>query len=254
MIGDEAAAESRVVRQPQGAMRILVVDDDSYIRSWLSMVLREDGYYVDAADTAERGRQLGLSMTYDLAILDLDLPDRSGLGVVQALRQAGRVHPIVILTGRDDEDAIVAVLDAGADDYLVKPVSNAILRARVRAALRRGGATPTSMRQVGNTRLDQQARRVYVGKAEVPLTAREFDLFAFLVQRAGQLVTRADLLERVWKMQFDSATNVVDATMSRLRAKLRAQQSDLVLQAERGRGYSLLLSGDSTTAASDAGS
>jgi DNA-binding response OmpR family regulator len=218
-------------------MRILVVDDDPSIRDWADLVLREQGYAVDVARDAASGRGLGLAMSYDLAILDLDLPDRSGLALVYALREAGRHHPVLIMTGTDDEDAIVAALDAGADDYLIKPVSSGILRARVRAALRRGGNRVAQALHLGNLRVEPAERRVLVGRDVVMLTAREYDVLAFLLQRSGLLVGRSELLERVWNMRFDTQTNVVEATLSRLRRKLRDAGADVTVRAVRGRGY-----------------
>ncbi len=220
-------------------MRILLVDDDPAIRDWVQMVLQEDRYQVDAAKDAQAGRALALSITYDLAILDLDLPDRSGLGLVFAMREAGRRHPIIILTGTELEESIIAALDAGADDYLIKPVSGGLLRARVRAALRRGGSAGPSAVQVGNVRVDPLARRIMVDRSAMNVTPREYDLLTYLLQRPGEAIGRAELLERVWHMQFDTQTNVIDATVSRLRARLREAGASVTIDAVRGRGYAL---------------
>ncbi len=222
-------------------MRILAVDDDRDLRSWIQKVLGEAGYHVDVAETAEEARALGLSVAYDVVLVDLDLPDRSGLSVVYALRRAGRQCPIVILTGTDDEDVIVSGLDAGADDYLVKPVPNGVLRARIRAVLRRASSNALANDSVvcGNISLQRSTRRLRIGECEPSLTTREFALLEHFLARPDDVIARSDLLERVWKMRFDTATNVVDATLCRLRAKLAAAGATPALTTVRGRGYVL---------------
>lgn len=223
----------------EGGVRVLVVDDDAMVAQWAEKVLGEIGFHVDVAHTADEGRALGLTVNYDLALIDLDLPDRNGLGIVYALRRAKRHYPIMIMTGNSEDDVLVSGLDAGADDYLVKPVSNAVLKARVRAALRRGGATVSDSLVCGNVALERLSRRVRVGDAEPAFTAREFSLLEYFLSRPGEISGRADLLERVWKMRFDTATNVVDATICRLRQKLLAAGATAVLHTVRGRGYRL---------------
>lgn len=232
-------------------MRVLAVEDDPNVRSWIQMVLGEAGMMVDVAPTAEEGRVLALSMEYDLMLVDLDLPDRSGLTVVYSVRRAGRRLPIVIMTGNDDEESIVSGLDAGADDYLIKPVSNGVLRARVRAQLRRAehGRPITDEIVCGNVVLARSTRRLRVGTTEPALTTREFALLVYFLERPDDVVPRADLLERVWNTRFDTETNVVDATMSRLRAKLRSSGATISLTSVRGRGYRLSASSSAESAA-----
>lgn len=222
-------------------MRVLAIDDDPTLRVWVQKVLSEAGYQVDVAASAEEGRALSMSVNYDLVLVDLDLPDRSGLSVVYAMRRAGSRAPIVIMTGRDDEDAIVGGLDAGADDYLIKPVPNGVLRARVRAQLRRAANGSTIKDEVvcGNVTLSRSTRRIRVDQTEPALTEREFSLLAYFLERPEDVITRSDLLERVWSMRMDTDTNVVDATICRLRGKLRDAHASVSLSSVRGRGYRL---------------
>lgn len=235
------ADTSTVELERETQMRVLAVDDDRNLRSWIQKVLGEAGYQVDAAETAEEARALGLSVAYDVVLVDLDLPDRSGLSVIYALRRAGRQCPIVIMTGNDDEDVIVSGLDAGADDYLVKPVPNGVLRARIRAVMRRASSNALANDSIvcGNISLQRSTRRLRIGDGEPSLTTREFSLLEHFLARPDDVISRSDLLERVWKMRFDTATNVVDATLCRLRAKLTAAGATATLVTVRGRGYVL---------------
>lgn len=232
-------------------MRVLAVDDNRDLRTWLQRVLGEAGYHVDVAETAEEGRALALSIHYDLVLVDLDLPDGSGLGVVYALRRAGRASLIMILTGCDDEEVLIGALDAGADDYLIKPVTSNVLRARVRSVLRRAAASaPTNDSIVcGNISLQRSTRRLRIADSEPALTMREFELLEHFMARPDDVIPRADLLERVWKVSYDTTTNVVDATLCRLRAKLVAANATATLVTVRGRGYVLSLPGSGTYAA-----
>lgn len=206
---------------------------------WIEKVLGEAGYDVDAARTAVDGSRLAASVEYDLGIVDLDLPDGNGLLIVQQLRAAGRTMPIIIMTGRGDDEGIVAGLDAGADDYLVKPVPNGVLRARVRAALRRGGALQENTLSVGDLSMDRVHRIVKAGDTSLSLSPTEYKLLEFFMLRPEQVVARSDLLERVWGMRFDTFTNVVDTTVSRLRQKLGAGTSNPMLRTVRGTGFVL---------------
>src|SRR3954467_6254856 len=176
-------------------MRILVVDDDRSIVKLIARVLRDEGYAVDTAATGEEARTLGLVNEYDGIILDLQLGDRHGFEILQELRRSGRHTPVLLYSGRADTDSIVRGLDAGADDYVVKPVSNEELRARVRTLTRRGGGSSRVGEQVtvGNLTLNRLTRRVTASAKEINLTAMELKLLEHLMLKAGQIVSRSEL-------------------------------------------------------------
>lgn len=220
-------------------MRILIVEDDEMVAAWTRRALTEGGYQVDVAITGEEGRQLGTAGSYDLFLIDLELPDRDGLTVVHALRRAGRQAPIVIMTGRDTDEQLIAGLDAGADDYCIKPVPNAVLLARIRAALRRGGATRQDEVTVGDVTLNRLARRVVANGRELALTPLEFTMLELFMMRPGEVVPRTELLSRVWGMTFDPGTSLVDTAVSRLRQKLGVMGASPRLRTVRGVGHLL---------------
>lgn len=220
-------------------MRVLVVEDDPLVAGWMRRVLREDGMRADVAATGEMGRQLAATADYDLVLVDLGLPDQNGILLVRALREAGATMPILIVTGRDEDEAIVAGLDAGADDYLVKPLPGPVLRARLRAALRRGGSRRLEALSCGELSLDRLARTVRARGQPLSLRPREYAVLEQLIVHAGQVVRRTELLERVWGYEFDPGTNVLDATVSRLRRELRRAVSHPRLETVRGVGFML---------------
>lgn len=203
-------------------------------------MLAEDGYAIDVATTGEEARLLAFVHDYDAIVLDLDLGDRHGFEILQELRSAGRTTPVLMYTGNDGSDAIVRGLDAGADGYMVKPVSNQELRARVRSLLRRGPASRVSEQvAVGELRLNRLTRRVTRGPFTVDLTPMELKLLEHLMLRAGQVVTRSELHEKVWDMHFDPSSNLVDAHVARLRKKLNDAGASLSLVTRRGLGFVL---------------
>ena len=176
---------------------------------------------------------------YDGIILDLELGDRHGFEILQELRGAGKRTPVLLYTGNEDSQAIVRGLDAGADGYVVKPVSNEELKARVRSLLRRGPASRASEQLVvGELRLNRLTRRVARGNIEIELTPMELRLLEHLMLRAGQVVTRAELHDKVWDMHFDPSSNLVDAHVARLRKKI-SSASSVSLTTRRGMGFVL---------------
>ncbi|HEX2779918.1 MAG TPA: response regulator transcription factor [Gemmatimonadaceae bacterium] len=221
-------------------MRILVIEDDPSVSRLVRLILAEQGYVVDVANTAEDGRAMALATDYDAIVLDLELGDRHGSEVLAALRAAGKLTPVLVLTGRDDDESIVRSLDQGGDQYAVKPVSNEELRARVRALVRRG-ATSRTLEQlsVGNVTVNRLSRRVRVGDRDLALTPKELALLEHLMLRAGEVVTRAELLEKVWDMHFDPGSNVVDVHVTRLRRKLEQAEGTVAIVARRGFGFVL---------------
>jgi len=220
-------------------MRILVVEDDRGMAKLVRLLLTEDGYAVDVTESGEEGLLLARVYPYDAVILDLGLPDRAGLAVLRALRGEGSRLPILILTARAGTEEVVNSLDAGADDYLVKPFANAELKARVRALVRRGGAVRSEQLACGALVINRLTRRALVAGTPLDLTAREFALLEHLALRAGEVVTRSELLEKVWDMHFDPGTNVVDALVLRLRRKLSAAGGSPRVATIRGAGYQL---------------
>ena len=222
-------------------MRILVVDDDRAILKLIARVLRDESYAIDEASTGEEARTLALVNEYDGIVLDLQLGDRHGFEILQELRRNGRRTPVLLYSGRSDTDSIVRGLDAGADDYVVKPVSNEELRARVRTLVRRGtsGARVAEQVTAGNLMLNRLTRRVTCGSSDVSLTSMELKLLEHLMLHAGQTISRSELHDRVWDMHFDPSSNVIDAHVARLRKKLDKAGASAIISTRRGIGFVL---------------
>src|SRR3954471_15758872 len=223
-------------------MRLLVVDDDRSILKLIARVLQDDGYAVDTASTGEEARTLALVNEYDGIVLDLQLGDRHGFEILQEVRRSGRRTPVLLYSGQADTDSIVRGLDAGADDYVVKPVSNEELKARVRTLIRRGGGGSRIAEQVtvGNLTLNRLTRRVTCSGEDVALTAMELKLLEHLMLRTGEIVTRSELHDKVWDMHFDPSSNVIDAHVARLRKKLQTAKARPSITTRRGMGFMLI--------------
>jgi two-component system OmpR family response regulator len=218
-------------------MRALVVDDDPTIAMIVVALLKEDGFGVDVADTAESGRVQALVNDYDVIVLDLSLPDGNGISVAQALRREQRSTPILMLTASMDRANTVLALDAGADDYQTKPIQFDEFRARIRALVRRGGAKRTEQLVAGNIVLNRLSRDVLVSGRPITLTPREFGLLEHFLLHTGQVVTRTELLDKVLDRSFDPGTNIVDVNITRLRKKLQDAAASAVIEARRGVGF-----------------
>lgn len=221
--------------------RLLLIEDDPAIRLPLLRALRERGHAVAAAHTALGGLQGVLDDRPDLVVLDLGLPDLDGLELLRMMR-AVSATPVIIATARDDEAEIVRALDAGADDYVVKPFTAAQLDARIRAVLRRGPEQPAQapVLVVGDLRIDPGARAASLAGNTLELTPREFDLLHHLARRAGQVVTKRELLTEVWQVPYGSADKTVDVHLSWLRRKLgETAQQPCYLHTMRGVGVRL---------------
>ena len=201
----------------------------------LTRVFQEEGYTVDICAQGELGLRQAASGIYDLVVLDWMLPDVDGLSVCRQLREQGVALPILMLTSRSELAERVMGLDAGADDYLVKPFEIEELLARVRALLRR--VAGLGKIRVGGMEIDSQSRTVTVGSSHPELTAREFALLLHLARRAGETVSRSELLSQVWSARFDPGSNLVEVHISRLRDKLGAES--WMVETVRGSGYRL---------------
>ena len=202
-------------------------------------VLEQEGFAVDHALTGNDAQTLAFVNEYDAIVLDLALPDRNGLTVLQALRKDGRTTPVIVLTGSKESQTTVRALDAGADDYVTKPIVIDEFRARMRALVLRGGAKRTEQLVLGNVVLNRLTRQVMVDGSECNLTAKEFQLLEHFLLNQGSVVTRAELLEKVWDMHFDPGSNVVDVHVTRLRKKLEGSKADIRIGARRGQGFVL---------------
>ncbi|MCL6596868.1 MAG: response regulator transcription factor [Firmicutes bacterium] len=221
-------------------MRALVIEDDPQMARIVALELRHAGWEVTAAESGRAGLAEAIGHPPDAVLLDLTLPDIDGLEVCRTLRRVSDV-PIVMLTARGDLAERVAGLDAGADDYLVKPFAPSELLARLRAVLRRGrsGRSVPEVLQFADLRLDPARREVRRGETPINLTRREFDLLAYMMENAGIVLTRDMILERVWGWGFAGSTNIVDVYVGYLRNKLDVDGRPNLIQTVRGVGYVL---------------
>ena len=220
-------------------MRILVVEDDKKVASFLKKGLREEGYSVDVAPDGVDGLLKARVHDYDLLLVDVMLPGKSGFEMVRELRAGERQVPILMLTARDAREDVVARLDAGADDYLTKPFGFDELFARVRALLRRGGAARPDRLLYHDVELDRLKHTAHRGGQRLDLTPKEFQLLEFLLLNPERVVRRTELLEKVWDLHFDPMSNVVDVHVGHLRRKLRGAGEGELLHTVRGVGYVL---------------
>jgi DNA-binding response OmpR family regulator len=220
-------------------MRTLVIEDDAPLAEFLEKRLRDDHFAVDIAGDGAEGQRLVDNSAYDLVILDLNLPRVHGLDVLRHIRVKKPDLPVLLLTGANAVDERVKGLDAGADDYLAKPFSYAELAARMRAVLRRSGATLKAVLKVDDLELDRIARTVRRGSCGIELTPKEFSLLEFLMQRPRQPVTRLMISELAWKLEGDTLTNVVDVYINYLRRKIDSGYACRLIRTVRGVGYQI---------------
>jgi two-component system OmpR family response regulator len=220
-------------------MRLLIVEDDAKLAGSLARGLRRDGYAVDLAASGEDAVLQARVYDYDAVILDVMIPQPDGVEVCRTLRADGRWVPILMLTARDGLRDRIRGLDAGADDYLVKPFDYGELIARLRAVVRRGAPERPAVLIAGDLEVDPAAHTAVRDGRRVELTAREFALLEFLARRAGEVVSRTELLEHVWDQNFAGSTNIVDVYVGYLRRKLEEPFGRPLIRTVRGAGYVL---------------
>ena len=220
-------------------MHVLIIEDERKTAQYLKKGLSEQGFVVDVAENGEDGLHLATTGEYTFIILDVMLPDRDGWSVMAELRRAGRETPVIFLTARDSVDDRVKGLELGADDYLVKPFAFSELLARIRTVLRRGPGRHSEMVRIADLEIDFLKRKATRAGKRLDLSTKEFLLLWLLASNSGEILTRTYISEKVWDMNFDCDTNVVDVAVLRLRKKLDDPFPVKLLQTVRGMGYVL---------------
>jgi DNA-binding response OmpR family regulator len=224
-------------------MRALVVEDERRLAAGLRNGLEAEGFAVDVALDGTDGLWMAREHPYDAIVLDIMLPGVNGYRICETLRREGIWTPILMLTAKGGEWDQVEALDTGADDYLTKPFSYAVLVARLRALLRRGAPQRPAVLEAGDLRLDPSARRASRGDVEVELTPREFALLEFLLRRRGEVLSKREILQHVWDYDFEGDPNIVEVYVRRLRIKLDRPFGRDTIQTLRGAGYRLAAHG-----------
>lgn len=219
-------------------MRILVVEDEKKVASFVKKGLEEESYAVDVSYDGEEGGYLAETNPYDLIVLDIMLPQKSGLAILRELRDKGINTPILLLTARGSVEDKVTGLNAGADDYLAKPFVFSELLARIRSLLRRGGEKAPILKFADLT-MDPVTRKVTRGEVDIELTSKEYALLEYLMRRPNQVLTRTMISEHVWESDFDTFTNVIDVYVNYLRNKIDKDFDKKLIQTVRGVGYIL---------------
>ena len=220
-------------------MRLLVIEEDPAVAGLLQQALRSEGYVVELARTGHEGLTLAVQQTFDIILLDLLLADSAGLDLLERLRREGVDAPVLALGTRAGPAHVVRALDAGADEYVARPVSAEEVSARIRAMARRSAPVPSIVLAFENVALNIVTHQALVDGRPTRLTPREFSLLQYLLLRLGEPVSRAELLDKVWDMHFDPGSNVVDVHVSRLRSKLLRSGARATIEAVRGAGFLL---------------
>jgi two-component system response regulator PhoP len=228
-------------------MRVLVVEDETALRETLRTRLAEAGFTVDLAADGNEGLFAGSEYPLDVAIIDLGLPGLAGLEVIRRLRAARKTYPILILTARDNWQDKVEGLQAGADDYVAKPFHFEEVLARVQALLRRSGGWASPLLRCGPVELDTRAQTVRVEDTPVELTTFEYRILEHLMLRAGDVISKTELTERLYDQDFERDSNVIEVLVGRLRRKLDPQEQLRPIETLRGRGYRFALPRDPTS-------
>jgi len=220
-------------------MRVLVVEDERHLAGGIKRGLEAEGFAVDIAVDGLDGLERATEGDYDAIVLDIMLPGMNGYKVCSSLREAGNWTPIIMLTAKDGELDEAEALDTGADDFLSKPFSYIVLVARIRALLRRGGRERPPVLEVGDLRLDPAAHRAWRGDVEVSLTPRQFSLLEYLMRKAGEVVSKAEILEHVWDYAFEGDPNIVEVYIRHLRKRIDEPFERNAIQTVRLVGYRL---------------
>jgi len=223
--------------------KILIIEDEASFSEALSFLLQKEGYSINIADNGKDGLEQFKSQDFDLVLLDLMIPELSGIEVCRAIRATSQV-PIIMLTAKDSEIDKVVGLELGADDYVTKPYSSRELVARIKAVLRRGSIEPDSLsdnsgvHEVAGIRMDTERHQVSVNGKQIALPLKEFELLEFLLRNAGRVLTRGQLIDRVWGGDYYGDTKTLDVHIKRLRSKIESDPANPVLiQTIRGLGY-----------------
>ena len=218
-------------------MRILVIEDDPTVGQYVKRGLEEHRWAVDLTTDGEEGERRASSEAYDLIVLDMRLPGKSGLDVLQSLRARGFERPVLVLTAQDAVDAKVMTLRAGADDYVTKPFAFEELLARVEALARRPRSLASPVMQVGDLAIDQATREVRRAGELIELTPKEYTVLEYLARHAGRVMSRTLITEYAWGYHFDPGTNIVDVVINHLRKKIDAKHARKLITTVRGVGY-----------------
>ena len=218
-------------------MKILVVEDEKKVAGFIKRGLEEEGYKITVTHDGADGLKQALEGEHSLLILDVMLPKKDGLTVVKELRAAGKRIPVLILTAKASTEDVVAGLDAGSDDYLTKPFAFSELTARVRALLRREGKDRGAEITFADLRLDPVSHKVWRGKTEIELTAKEYGLLEYLMRNTNTVLSRAMIADHVWDYAFDSFTNIIDVYVNYLRKKVDKDFPVKLIHTVRGQGY-----------------
>ena len=220
-------------------MKILIVEDEKKVASFIKRGLEDDSYQVTLSYDGADGLKQANSGEFDLIILDCMLPKKDGITLLKELREAGRQVPVLMLTAKTETRDVVTGLDAGADDYLAKPFAFAELQARVRALIRRSEQDRGADIHFADLRLDPVNHKVWRGQVEIVLTAKEYNLLAYMVRNAGNVLSRANIADNCWEYPFETFTNIIDVYINYLRKKVDGKFPTKLIHTVRGQGYIL---------------
>lgn len=224
-------------------MKVLLIEDDKKIATIVKRGLEAEGFSVEVAFDGTDGLWLATEGSFDLIVLDIMLPGRNGYQICADLREAGDWTPILMLTAKDGDLDEAEAFDTGADDYLTKPFSFAVLVARIRALLRRATGRNPAPVEAGDLRIDPGQRRVWRGEVEIEVTSRQFDVLEFLMRRAGQVLSKTEILDGVWEYEFEGDPNIVEVYIRRLRTRIDEPFGRHAIETLRGAGYRLAVDG-----------